>query len=756
MLKNVQLWQRLKIWQKLLLIAVFMGLPIPVITYQYWVEKNHTINFAQKEIYGAEYLPPLKAFAKELSRYRALGNIYLNGETAVQSQLSETERAVEQQLSIAEELDQKEVRRSGKTYGNWLQTSGGLRALRQKWDVLKGKTLTAQAKENFQAYSELIQQADDLITHAGDQSNLILDPDLDSYYLMDAVITQLPQLMNVVGELRGRGAGLAAAKKASPEDLAQVNALFGLVQTKSRLIARGFEVAYQNNTTLREKHAGQVEITLKEVREYQNWVERQLFRTPEIAVTPSQFLAAGAASLDQLQRLDDLALSDLKDLLRLRSERVAGERNFVLGLTVLAFLLTSLAVALIARGINRQTSEIAKLIVAIDDGNLTQRAQVISQDELGRTALAFNKMLDNTRGLIQSRTERDQIQRSIMKLLEEVSGVANGDLTREAEVTEGMTGAIADAFNYMIDNLRQLIGKVQTVSHQVNSTATVTQTTAERLAQGSQEQAAQISNTSTALNEMTRSIQHVAENAQVSAQVAGQSLETARQGAEVVQNTMQGMQRIHEQVQETARRIEQLSQRSQEIEEIIHLIDEIADRTGILALNASIQATTAGDAGQGFVVVANEVEKLAGRSAEATKRISTLIRTIQGGTSEAIAAMQETSREVQSGAKLATQAGLSLQEIEAVSQQLAKQVREIADDCQQQAYSSTQLSKTMTKLASLTNQTATGVIQSAVTVKSLAQLADELRASVVSFKLPHTETLNGSGTLSYHGTMHLN
>jgi methyl-accepting chemotaxis protein len=422
----------------------------------------------------------------------------------------------------------------------------------------------------------------------------------------------------------------------------------------------------------------------------------------------------------------------------------------------LALLLTWLAVAFITRGINRQTRAITELIIAIDAGNLSQRAQVISHDELGRTAQAFNKMLDNTRGLIQSRAERDQIQRSIMKLLEEVSGVANGDLTREAEVTEGMTGAIADAFNYMIDNLRQLIGKVQTVSQQVNSTASVTQTTAERLAQGSQEQAAQIGNTSIALNEMTRGIQQVAENAKLSAQVAEQSLDAARQGATVVQDTMHGMLRIHEQVQETARRIEQLSERSHEIEEIIHLIDEIADRTGILALNASIQAATVGDAGHGFVVVANEVEKLAGRSAEATKRISTLIRTIQGGTSEAIAAMAEASREVQSGAKLATQAGLSLQEIEAVSQQLAKQVRVIADDCKQQASSSTQLSKTMTKLASLTNQTTTGVIQSAVTVKSLAQLADELRASVVSFKLPQGEGLNGSGNLGYGGTMQLN
>jgi twitching motility protein PilJ len=757
MLKNVQLWQRRKIWQKLALIAVFMGLPIPVITAVYWLEKSTAVEFARKESYGAELLPYLKGVARALSDQRGLASAYLNGDNSVQHQVSEAARAVEQQLVLAEELDQKNIPDVRTSYGSLLQTSGRLRILRQKWDVLKGKTLLAQAKEAFEAHTALIAEVNGLITHLSDQANLTLDPELDSYYLGDALITQLPRLTEEIGQLRGLGAGLTAAKKATPEELAQLSALFGQVQTDLQSLARGLAVAYRNNPALEARQAGQVEMVVKEASDYLVWVERRLFRTAEPTVTPTQLLAAGAPVIEQLGRLDELAFDDLQRLLRLRIDRVLRERNQVLILTMLGLLLTVLAVTAITRRINRQISEITNLIGAIDSGNLSQRALVLSEDELGRTAEAFNKMLDNTRGLIQSRAERDQIQRSIMRLLDEVSGVANGDLTRQAEVTEGMTGAIADAFNYMIVNLRQLIGKVQTVSHQVNSTASETQTTAERLAQGSQEQAAQITQTSTALNEMARTMQQVAANAERSAQVADQSLSAARQGATVVQNTMHGTQRILEQVQETARRIQQLSERSHEIEEILHLIDEIADRTAILALNASIQATTAGDAGQGFVIVANEVEKLAGRSVEATKRISTLIRTIQGGTRAAVAAMEETSREVQSEAKLAVQAGRSLQEIEAVSQQLADLVRAIASDCQQQAQHSAQLSQSMTRLALLTNQTTTGVIQSAVTVKSLAQLADELRASVISFKLPHSNGANGKhGHSGYRGTAHLN
>lgn len=765
MLKNLQILQRLKIWQKLVLIAVFMGLPIPVILRFYVVEKNNTIAFVQKELYGTAYLPPLQGVAKELATHRGFASAFLRGDTSLQGQLSDAVRNVEQQFNAAEEQDRREIPQADRTYGALLQTSGKLRALRQKWNLLRDKTAKTTPQENFSEHSKLIAEVNDLIIHTADISNLILDPDLDTYYLMDAVVIQIPRLAEEINRLRGLGAGLAVAKKGTPDEFAQLTTFFGQVQTTLQNLERSFGKAYAANPSLKDRQAGQLEIVSKEVSSFVVWADNQLTSNSETAMQAAQFLTAGVPPLTRLLQLNEVALSDLQTLLNARLENVTRERNSILWLTLIGFLLTVLVVSIITRGITQQTRAIAQLIAHIDEGNFEERAPVLARDELGRAAQAFNTMLDNTRGLMQSRAERDEIQRSIMKLLDEVSGVAEGDLTREAEVTEGMTGAIADAFNYMMDSLRQLIGKVQNVSQQVNSTAAETQTSAERLAQGSQEQAAQITNTTVALAEMTRAIQQVAESAEMSAAVADQSLKATHKGAEIVQHNMQGMLRILEQVQETARYMQQLSERSQEIEEIVHLIDEIADRTGVLALNASIQAAMAGEAGAGFAVVAHEVEQLAARSTEATKRVSTLIRTIQGGTRDALNAMEETSREVLAGSKLANQAGQSLNEIEVVNNRLAELVRVIAGDCQLQARSSTQLSQTMTQIARITNQTTSGVIQSAVTVKSLAELADELRASIVSFKLPSTYTGNLSGTgasrptqtgTATFGTAHLN
>ncbi|MGH9936004.1 MAG: methyl-accepting chemotaxis protein, partial [Blastocatellia bacterium] len=718
-------------------------LPIPIITYLYVAEKNVAINFAQKEIYGAEYLAPLKAVAREMARHRDAAYSFQKGSTAAQDQISDAERAIDQRLAEAEDLDQKDVVTENKSYGALLQTTGRLRAIKQKWGALKEKTAGAQANENFVEHTQLIAETLDLIKHAGNQSNLILDPNLDSYYLMDAVVIQIPRIAESVSRLRGLGSGIAVSRRASQEELAELTDLIEQTQGDLSNLERAFNVAHDFNAGLKEKHAGQIEVVIKEVGAFANLTDRRLVRARAADLTPQEYLNTGTQTIDRLLQVDDLALADLQPLIKTRMDKIKGERNVVLGLTLGGLLLTIFVVGVIASGVTRQANGIKELIADIDQGNLDARAEVMSGDEMGRAALAFNQMLDNTRGLLQSRDERDQIQRSIVKLLDEVSAVAKGDLTSEAEVTADITGAIADAFNYMITNLRQLISQVQNVTSQVTSTASETQTAAERLAQGSQEQAAQITNTSSAISEMTSSILEVSENASFLATVADQSLHTARKGADAVQNTVKGMSRIQEQVRETSRRIRQLSERSEEIEEIVQLIDEIADRTGVLALNASIQASAAGEAGQGFAVVAAEVEQLAGRSAEATKRITNLVKAIQGGTGEAISAMEETSREVVEGAKLAHQAGDSLKEIGTVSNQLADLVRSISLSCQQHARRSEIVSKAMAEIATITNQTTDGVIQSAVTVKSLAELADELRASVASFKLPH-DSNNGN------------
>ena len=378
----------------------------------------------------------------------------------------------------------------------------------------------------------------------------------------------------------------------------------------------------------------------------------------------------------------------------------------------------------------------ASLSDNIAAGNLS--VKVVPQSPEDRFGHSFKNMLDNTLGLVQSQEERDSLQSSIVKLLDEVSVVAQGDLTKDARVSEDVTGAIADALNFMISELRRIIGQVQAVTRQVNTSANQTQLTTEHLARGSAEQATQIITTSRAINEMATSIQQVSENAALSATVAQQSLSTAKQGTVAVQNTIEGMNRIRDQVQETAKRLKRLGESSQEIGEIVQLIEDIADRTSILALNASIQAAMAGDAGRGFAVVAEEVERLADRSSEATKKIAGLVKTIQLGANEAISAMEESTREVVEGSQVADKAGQSLSEIEAVSHRLSDLIESISLAAKQQASSSATVSQSMAGISDITQQTATGIKEAAVTVNTLATLADELRASVASFKLPDT------------------
>ncbi|MCL4315566.1 MAG: methyl-accepting chemotaxis protein [Gammaproteobacteria bacterium] len=327
-------------------------------------------------------------------------------------------------------------------------------------------------------------------------------------------------------------------------------------------------------------------------------------------------------------------------------------------------------------------------------------------------------------------------QEAILTLLDEMVGLQDGDLTVRATVTEAFTGAIADAVNSAIDSLRSLVRGINETTVHVASAAQETQTTAMHLSEASNEQAARVAEASAAINEMAVSIQEVAANANESAQVAQNSVQIANQGAQAVQNTIQGMDRIREQIQETSKRIKRLGESSQEIGEIVELISDIADQTNILALNAAIQAAMAGEAGRGFAVVADEVQRLAERSANATKQIDALVKTIQGDTSEAIGAMEQSTSNVVAGAKIAHNADESLKEIERVSNHLAELVQNISHAARQQSAASANISDTMNVVREIATQTSVGSTEAAASVGNLADLANELRKSVAGFKLP--------------------
>ena len=336
----------------------------------------------------------------------------------------------------------------------------------------------------------------------------------------------------------------------------------------------------------------------------------------------------------------------------------------------------------------------------------------------------------------QIESENRRNQDAILRLLDELGDLADGDLTVQATVTEDFTGAIADSINYSIDQLRGLVATINSTAVQVSAAAQETQSTAMHLAEASEHQAQEIAGASAAVNEMAVSIDQVSANAAESAAVAERSVAIAHKGAEVVQNTISGMDTIREQIQETSKRIKRLGESSQEIGDIVSLINDIADQTNILALNAAIQASMAGEAGRGFAVVADEVQRLAERSAAATKQIEQLVKTIQTDTNEAVISMEQTTAEVVRGARLAQDAGVALGEIESVSRNLADLIQNISNAARQQAASAGHISNTMNVIQEITSQTTAGTIATARSIGNLAEMANELRQSVAGFKLP--------------------
>lgn len=351
-------------------------------------------------------------------------------------------------------------------------------------------------------------------------------------------------------------------------------------------------------------------------------------------------------------------------------------------------------------------------------------------------AIGFFINAATERRLSVTRETNERNQNAILRLLDELADLADGDLTATATVTEDFTGAIADSVNYTIDQLRVLVSRINETSANVTAASAETKTTALHLARASEHQAQEIAGASSAVNEMAVTIDQVSANAAESARVAERAVSIAFNGAKVVQNTIHGMDTIREQIQDTAKRIKRLGESSQEIGDIVSLINDIADQTNILALNAAIQASMAGDAGRGFAVVADEVQRLAERSATATKQIEGLVKTIQNDTTSAVSSMEQTTSEVVRGARLAQDAGVALEEIEAVSANLAELIQNISNAARQQSTSAGHISNTMNVIQEFTSQTSAGTTATANAIGRLASMALELNESVAGFKLP--------------------
>ncbi len=343
---------------------------------------------------------------------------------------------------------------------------------------------------------------------------------------------------------------------------------------------------------------------------------------------------------------------------------------------------------------------------------------------------------DTRRMAERNARQNERNQQAILRLLDELGSLADGDLTVQATVTEDITGAIADSINYAIEALRELVTTINETSIKVDAAAKQTQATASHLASASETQSKQVADATESIARMAASIEAVSGDAERGADVARHSVDVAHKGGEAVRRTIEGMNTIRETIQDTSKRIKRLGESSQEIGNIVELINDIAEQTNILALNASIQASMAGESGRGFAVVADEVQRLAERAANATRQIEVLVNTIQSDTNEAVISMERSTTDVVGGALLAENAGAALDEIESVSNQIAGLVQNISRTARDQATAAADITRNMNVLREVSAQTAEATGATSASIGKLAELATQLRGSAAGFRLP--------------------
>ncbi|MGD8589156.1 MAG: methyl-accepting chemotaxis protein [Chromatiales bacterium] len=459
----------------------------------------------------------------------------------------------------------------------------------------------------------------------------------------------------------------------------------------------------------------------------------------------SNALLQGDGQLDVKQVTDRVAIQRLNDI-RARFSNINGRIQEII--KKIPSILPALEAAIVINmSSDRATDAAADLIKAYAQS--PGRFQFLGIKAgpgliavFGAAALIFLVLLgmlllvDARRREQISKEQNENNQKAILRLLDEMGDLADGDLTVTASVTEDITGAIADSINYAIEALRELVTTINQTADQVSGATQESRATVMHLTEASEHQAEQILQANDAIKEMTLAIDQMSSDATESAKVAKRAVEIAGNGAVTVHNTIQGMDSIRETIQETSKRIKRLGESSQEIGDIVELIDDIADQTNILALNAAMQAAMAGEAGRGFAVVADEVQRLAERSINATKQIEALVKTIQADTNEAVTSMEASTSGVVKGAQLAEDAGEALKEIENVSQYIAQQTGKIASSAQIQSEASSAVNETMTIIQEITSQTTDGTRQTASSIGELTDLAEELQKSVAGFRLP--------------------
>jgi methyl-accepting chemotaxis protein len=673
-------WQRgLADLQILILLGVIFLVPVAITTWFLVQKQRDEIASAEKEIVGAQYTAALRMLSQSVARHR-LG---------ARDGTAKNPEDVRKNVAEVDALETK----SGAALGS----AAGWARVKAAWSRIETGIEKMDADQSRDAYAALDAALTGQMSDVAARSNLLLDPQIEANNLARLMTFDVPALAMDISDVRSMGAAIAQEKTATPEARSAAEVKRLQVLERAAGIRLAFETLYEANNDVRAQLQTQSATALKGAVDISTLLRDRLLRGDN-PLPAAEWQAAAARALSAVEVLNGAMPAEHRKLI---DARIAGLKDFqwrTLGLTA-----ACVALALIG------------LIV------------------LGRAQIKATREREARARLDADENKRNQD--AILRLMNEMGALADGDLTTKATVSEDITGAIADSVNLTVGELRNLVSGVNKTADEVTQGAAGASVVSQRLLTTASSQGEELRKAGDSVELMTQSIGEVSKSAGQSAEVARQSLVTAERGSQAVQNSIKSMNQIRDQIQETSKRIKRLGESSQEIGEIVELISDITEQTNVLALNAAIQAASAGEAGRGFAVVAEEVQRLAERSSEATKQIGAIVKAIQADTQDAVAAMEKSTQGVVEGAQLSDAAGSALSEIDTVTKELAERIQSIAVSTEMQVDIAREVAKSMHTSLTLTSEATMGTNETAVTIKELAARARQLKASVSRFKV---------------------
>jgi twitching motility protein PilJ len=721
---------QLKVGQKLAILGVLAALMLLLPTITLLALEYDAVRTSRLAADGTQPAKVIERILRSAALHRGASNQVLSGRSDFEPVRAKAQQDLEAALRDFEASHTDAMAREsiGPSFNVVTQVTRRLLA-----DVAGRKI---SASDSFAAHTEAIRQYLDVLSSIQTEYRLALLPDADSYFLQAATFEQLTLTAELMGQVRGLGAGLLARQKATDAERLNMAGLLDRIRDVQQNARKQFDRSFDANQALRESLSGSVTTTLAQIDTLLQLANDRVLAADSMTSSAADFFTRATAPIEATFDLSEKALSEIETLLDARAAAEVRKVSFIaLALIALATAATFIGLY-VMRGITGSVNVLGDTVRKFAAGDDEVRSRVETGDELGELSAAFDKMMDE-RVATQRKTqdENEQLNNSVLGLLTAVAQLSRKDLTVKVPVTEDVTGAVADALNLLTGETAKVLQRVSDISADVTQASLKVKQQSDTAMSAAEEGASQVEATAQSLESASSTMSQIANLAQQCNVAAERAIRNTEEALSTVTTTVGGINSTRDTIRETEKRIKRLGERSQEISVAVNLINSISERTHILALNASMHAASAGEAGRGFAVVADEVQRLAENARQATQQIATLVSNIQIETADTVNTMNSAITQVVEGSKLAEQAGRQMQATQATTAELVASVQNIARQSQEQARASTELIERAAQIKKTTQETSRQMSEQTEQTGALVAYARSLLEAVRVFKL---------------------